>query len=143
VKEELEGKNVCITNHPRFDQDVLKNEGYARAISKHREPLKFWQKSYWQEHDDRHSSRRENVQLATRATKSFKYASKEVKTWKSFSSFKHWIFDKLSNNDSRQLVIPACVKAKVYAKFGTLSEFHSFRSRLVCPIGVHCRPALQ
>ncbi|ODN02228.1 hypothetical protein Ocin01_04460 [Orchesella cincta] len=141
LNEELEDKNVCITNHPRFEADVLKNEGYARSISKHKEPYSYWQRSYWQEHDDRHSSRRVGVLSATTATEGFKRAPKVEKTWKSFSSYKYWIFDKLGVSDSRQMVIPACVKAKVFDKFGTQSNFVPFHPPTVCPCKKHCGPA--
>ncbi|CAL8109536.1 unnamed protein product [Orchesella dallaii] len=141
LKEELEDKNVCITKHPRFDSDVLKNEGFARSISKHKLPANSWNKSYWQDHDDRYTSRRTRVGCAARATTAFERSNMVDKTWKSFSSYKYWIFDKLNDNDSRQMVIPACVKAKIYDTFRTSSQFIPYRARMICPHAQHCRPA--
>lgn len=140
LDDELEEENVCVTKHPRFQFDVLKNEGYARSVSKHREAKRrqgggcgdFW---------ENYTCGKADQKLADRVKLKFLTASDSEKMWKSCTSYLCWIFDDL---EGERMVIPACVKSKIYEKFNvSRSYIRSFRMKTVCPTGHHCRLAFD
>lgn len=138
LKDELEDYGICITKHPRFDRDVLRNEGFARSISKHQEPRRFGGHSaanFWESY----SCGKPDYRRHENALQNFQASSQWGKATKSASSYLYWIFDQVERG---QMLIPACVQGKIRKKFKIPDDnFYNFCTKFKCPNGRHCRLA--
>lgn len=135
IEEEIDDE--CVTKHPRFNEDVLKNHGYARAISKHCN-MGLYQGGGPNLFEYSYSRNAERERKKNRALAEFKTSSFESKYWQCLRSFKYWIFD----CERDQMVIPACVHHKILDTYFIPEErFIKFSAKSKCPTGRHCRLA--
>lgn len=138
LNEELDDSDVCVTKHSRFELDVLKNEAYARAMSKHQVARRY-DGNYYGNFYERYSCK-PNQRLAEQAKADFEHADRYGKFSKSITSYLFWIFDKLGR-DAGQMVIPACVHRKILERYPISGyRFSPFYASYDCGIGDrrHC-----
>jgi len=118
MEDELNDSVQCITQHPRFEKDVLEYEGYLRLLR---------------------TSKGSTDDSTAFELRKFKKATDNQKVFMCRYSFIRWIFNRIGWDHG--MVVPACVVRKIRKKCmpsaGPL-YFDSFVPKKTCKYGKHC-----